>query len=176
MLRRGTIISVDAVSGDWVRIDAPGGSSVLGSDAVTAAPKLGSFDADKHSGGWMLTDGKIMNLGTLLQAHIIELPAGTRWQVTRAGGCRGYTQPGGYSGEGVEAGRTLCDCTEGASVEVLAESGHGPLARVDLPFMGGVAGRPTARAPRPSPPQTVAPCRQPSANWEGCPTSIVISQ
>lgn len=69
MLRKGTVISVDAVRSDWVRIAAPDGFALAANDAT----RVGDFNADKHSGGWMLADGRVMKLGWLLKPHTIEV-------------------------------------------------------------------------------------------------------
>ena len=57
-----------------------GGSSGALPTGQAAAPSgpASQSDASPYGGGWMLTDGKALKLGTLLQPHVIPLPAGTK--------------------------------------------------------------------------------------------------
>ena len=127
ILRKGTLLSVDAIQGEWVRLEKQQDGTVetggSGSGAVAAGGVVGGTDPTPFGGGWMLTDGKALKLGILLQPQIIELPKGTKWQVTRAGGCTGYEQPGGSGAKSSDKGRRLAECSEGASVDVTAECG-----------------------------------------------------
>ena len=141
MLRKGVVVSVDAVQGDWVRLEQADNALAGVATATGAAAVMPSFKSggagggagggglpdnqnpDKYGGGWMLTDGKALKLGTLLKPHVVDLPAGTKWQVTRDGGCVGYAQPGGRAANPSDSGRQLAGCTEGASVEVSGECG-----------------------------------------------------
>lgn len=75
MLRKGTVVSVEAVQGDWVRLEKR-------EDHETgAATNKSTSDPASYGGGWMLTDGKgIKNadpkapkLGVLLKPHIITV-------------------------------------------------------------------------------------------------------
>lgn len=112
--KKGAILSIDAVLGDWVRLEeeptAATGSAVSGNRTLAQ--------------GWMLTDGSSlpsgMKLGTLLKPHILELPEGTEWQVTRPGGCLGYASPGGAA---FGVGTQLDECAEGKRVQATAECG-----------------------------------------------------
>jgi len=122
MLRKGTQVSVDALKDDWVRLEKADDFETGG---IPGTPAAKPDDPAAFGGGWMLTDGRTLKpaLGVLLKPHILELPAGTRWQVTRAGGCVGYDNPGGSGARSSDKGRRLAECTEGASVEVTAECG-----------------------------------------------------
>ena len=75
MLRMGTLIQVDAIKGDWVRIESLDSSVVIESSEPTKTTGVGSLDLEKHGGGWMLTDGKAMKLPILLKPHVVEVRA-----------------------------------------------------------------------------------------------------
>lgn len=131
ILKKGTIVSVDMIKGEWVRLDdeqpeppGPTGGGGDGWKPPAGAAVGATSDPGAYGGGWMLTDGKALKLGTLLTPHIIETPPGTKWQVTREGGCGvGYKLPGGRAANGSDDGEPLAECAEGASVEVSAECG-----------------------------------------------------
>ena len=73
--------------------------------------------------------------GALLKPHVVQLPPGTKWQVTRANGCpHGYATPGGAA-SGVEGrSRALGSlCAHGAEVEVEAECGLWVRIKAEVP-------------------------------------------
>ena len=112
MLRNGTVISTDTLEGPWVQID---GNDPCG-----------------HGGGWMLTDGRSLNLGVLLEPDVLELKAGTQWVVTcfpgggGGGGnsataeLRGFTTLPHANGE---SGELIRELRIGSRVQVVAECG-----------------------------------------------------
>jgi len=112
MKRKGTVVSVVGVLGDWVQIELQPTSLATGQESDAAS-----------GSGWMLTNGRAMvpPLGMLLKPHVIPVANGAVWHVTRPGGCVGYPDPGG-SALG-QSGRALSRADEGCSVEPVAECG-----------------------------------------------------
>ena len=124
MLRKGMMITADAVHEDWVRIE----ENALG-DAALPPPtgSSGKSSPMEYPGGWMLADGAAVKLGMLLEPKVTPLPPGTTWRATRPGGGLAYPKPGGDAIKG-NAGEHLDK--ELQEVEVVAECGL--WARVQL--------------------------------------------
>ena len=117
--KKGAILSIDAIHGDWVRLEEEPA-------AVTGGERASGGSNASLAGGWMLTDGTSlstpgMKLGILLQPHVTPLADGTFWQVTRPGGCVGYPSAGGDARG--ETGQQLEELAQGCSVHVEAECG-----------------------------------------------------
>ena len=144
MKRKGTLVSVDARKGDWVRLERepmlmpilPIGSlppATSGNESTTSVARGDRGGAGgAGGGGWMLTNGREMKpqLGALLQPHIIHHPAGTRWQLTREGGkLKGYSNPGGQVGG--DHAESLDGYACGAEFAVVAECGLWVQVQVD---------------------------------------------
>ena len=126
LLKKGAIVSVDAIHNDWVRLEEE--------PVLATGSEKGSGGSTSLAGGWMLTDGKSLSnftavkLGTLLEPRITPAAEGTIWQVTKPGGCLGYETPGG-SARG-ELGQRRSELGHGRNVHITAECGLWARARV----------------------------------------------